>query len=54
MVKLLEETHKQLANQVEKTLYEKNYKISKEEMFQLKTRVTTLENEKRETSEALT
>ncbi len=53
MAKLLEETHKQLANQVEKTFYEKNQKISKEEMFQLKIIVITLENEKRETSEAL-
>jgi hypothetical protein len=29
----LEETYKQLANQIEKKNYEKNQKISKEKMF---------------------
>ncbi len=44
---------KQLVNQVEKALYEESQRISREEMCQLKTRVTTLENEKREISEVL-
>jgi hypothetical protein len=53
MVKQMEETEKQLANQVEKTLYEESQRISREEMCQLKTIITTLENEKRETSEVM-
>ncbi len=52
MAKQLEETHKQLANQVKKTLYEENQKTSKEKMPQLKTIVTNLKNGK-ETCEAL-
>jgi hypothetical protein len=32
MGKQLEETYKQLANQVEKTFYEKNQRISREEV----------------------
>ncbi len=52
MGKQLEETQKQLANQVEKTLYEKNQRTSREKVSQVKIRVTNLENEK-ETSEAL-
>ncbi len=42
-----------MANQVEKTLYEKSQRISREEMCQLKTKVTILENEKKETREVL-
>ncbi len=54
MEKHLEETQKQLANQVKKTLYEEiSQRISRIEMLQLKIKVTTLESEKRETSEAL-
>jgi len=53
MAEQLEETQKQLANQVEKTFYEESQRISKEKMCQLKIKVTTLENEKRETSEVI-
>jgi hypothetical protein len=38
---------------VEKAFYEKNHRISREEMCQLKTIVTILENEKREIGEVL-
>ncbi len=48
----LEETHKQLANQVKKALYEVSQRTSKEKMSQLKTIVTNLKNGK-ETCEAL-
>ncbi len=41
---------KQLANQMEKTLYEESKRIKREEMCQLKTKVTILEEEK-ETSD---
>ncbi len=40
MGKQLEETQKQLANQMEKTFYEKNQRTSREEVSQLKIRVT--------------
>jgi hypothetical protein len=53
MTKQLEETQKQLTNQVEKTFYEKNQRITREEMCQLKTKVTILKDEKREMSEVL-
>ncbi len=53
MAKQLEETWKQLINQVEKTFYEESLKTSREELFQLKTRVTNLKNEKKEIGEAL-
>jgi len=53
MAKQLEETWKQLINQVEKTFYEESQKTSREELFQLKTRVTNLKNEKKEIGEAL-
>jgi predicted nucleic acid-binding Zn-ribbon protein len=44
-----------VANQIEKTFYEKNQKILREEMFnQLRTRVVIIENEKREIGEVLT
>jgi hypothetical protein len=49
----LKETSKQLVNQVEKEIYEENQRTSREEMSQLKTIVTNLENEKKETCEAL-
>jgi hypothetical protein len=39
---------------VEKIFHEESQRISKEEMCQLKTRVTILENEKKETCEVLT
>jgi hypothetical protein len=38
---------------VDKTLYEESQRFSREEMCQLKTRIITLENEKKETSEVL-
>ncbi len=54
MEKQLEETQKQLAKQMEKTLYEENQKISREEMDQLRIGITTVKDEKRETNEVLT
>jgi hypothetical protein len=52
MAKQLEESHKQLANQVKKTFYEESQKISREEVSQFKTRVISLKN-KEETCEVL-
>lgn len=52
MTKQVEETHKQLANQVKKALYEESQRTSKEKMSQLKTIVINLKNGK-ETCEAL-
>jgi CHAT domain-containing protein len=53
MAKQLEQTWKQLVNQVEKALYEESQNISREDLFQLKTKNTNLKNEKKETCEAL-
>ncbi len=54
MTKQLEETHKELINQVEKNHFmKKNQRITREEMCQLKTKVTILKDEKREMSEVL-
>ncbi len=52
MAKQLEESHKQLANQVEKAFYEESQKISREGVSQFKTRVISLKN-KEETCEVL-